>query len=80
MIVEVDKKGRILLPKKIRDDLKLEERSKLKIMVEGDKIILIKEKSIADEYAGKYREKRKIPEDLDQFLNRVIEDWWRENT
>ena len=80
MIVEVDKKGRILLPKKIRDDLKLEERSKLKIMMEGDKIILIKEKSIADEYAGKYRAKRKIPEDLDQFLNRVIEDWWRENT
>lgn len=80
MIVEIDKKGRILLPKNIRKALNISEKSRFRVILKEDKIILIPEKSIAHKYAGKYKAKKEIPEDLDNFLNKVIMNWWKEST
>ncbi len=80
MIVEIDEKGRILIPKEIRKRLNIKKGTKLRVYVDGDKIVLFKEESITERYAGKYRAKIPIPEDLDEFLNTVIKEWWKENT
>ncbi len=80
MITEIDKKGRILLPKKVREKLQLEEGNKLRIEVRDESIILTKEISTAEKYAGKFKSKIRIPEDLDEFLSKVISNWWKENT
>ncbi len=79
MIVEMDKKGRVLIPKKIRDKLNLREGTKFRLRIEDEKIILVKEESTAERYAGKYKAKIPIPKDLDDFLNMVIQNWWKEN-
>ncbi len=42
MIRDVDKVGRVVIPKEIRDNLGLEEGSPLEIFVENDMIILRK--------------------------------------
>ncbi|WP_338598806.1 AbrB/MazE/SpoVT family DNA-binding domain-containing protein [Sulfolobus tengchongensis] len=53
--VRVDEKGRILIPKEVRDKLNLS--SKVKLIVEDDKIIIKKvdKEKILEEFAGKFK-------------------------
>lgn len=55
MEYEVDEKGRILIPKEVRDKLNL--TSMVRLIVKDDKIIIerIDRKKVIEEYAGKYR-------------------------
>lgn len=55
-ITSLSTKGQIVIPKAIRDSLKLKSGAKLVINVEGDRIIIqpIKE-NLADRLYGKYR-------------------------
>ncbi len=78
-VVRVDGKGRILLPKKIREALGIRARQRLRISIVNGRIVLDPLKSVADEYYG-IMKIRKWPRDLDEFLAEAIRNWWREST
>ncbi len=76
LVVRVDEKGRILIPKGIREALGVKERQMLRIEVVDGKIVLEPIKDIADKYYGVIRVK-KWPRDLDEFLAEALQEWWR---
>ncbi|MFA5868763.1 MAG: hypothetical protein WC941_03600 [Candidatus Bathyarchaeia archaeon] len=41
-IVEVDKAGRIVLPKRLRDEMHIRERTRLILTKRGDKLVLMR--------------------------------------
>jgi len=74
-IVKVDKKGRVVLPKSVREKVKLSKGNYLKVKVEGKRIVMEPLESIADKYFGAFKIAR-WPEDLDTFMVEVIKRWW----
>ncbi len=78
-VVRIDEKGRILIPKGIREALGVKEKQLLKIKVVGDKIILEPVRDYADKYYGVF-EAKKWPRDLDEFLAEALQEWWRRST
>ncbi len=74
MISKVDEKGRILIPKKVRDSMNLSEGTLVSINVEGDSIIIKRAESAADRYYGKFKVKR-WPRDLDEVIEKEVIRW-----
>jgi len=77
--VRIDEKGRVLIPKVIRNVLGISTKQLLKISVVGGKIVLEPVKSTADKYFGVVKVK-KWPKDIDEFLSEVIREWWTRST
>jgi len=75
-IVRVDEKGRIIIPKSIREKVELKEKDYVSVRVEKKKIILEPLKSVANKYFGIFKIER-WPEDLDEFSVEVIRRWWK---
>jgi AbrB family looped-hinge helix DNA binding protein len=73
--VKVDDKGRIVIPKGLREKAKIKEGSYVKMRAEGKTIIIEPIKSIADKYYGAFKIE-KWPKDLDDFIVQVIRKWW----
>jgi AbrB family looped-hinge helix DNA binding protein len=78
-VVRVNEKGRIVIPKDIREKLGIKEKQLLKISVVEDKIVLELIKDIADRYYGVF-EVKKWPRDLDNFMIEVLQEWWKRST
>jgi AbrB family looped-hinge helix DNA binding protein len=76
-IVKIDKKGRLLIPKKIREATGVEEGKFVKIEVREKSIIIEPLESVADKYFGAFRIE-KWPKDLDEFMFEVMKEWWRQ--
>ena len=74
-IVKVDEKGRVVIPKSIREKVKLKEGSYVNVRAEGKIIIMEPLESIADKYFGAFKVSR-WPEDLDEFIVEVTKRWW----
>jgi AbrB family looped-hinge helix DNA binding protein len=79
VVVRVDKKGRLVIPKKLREELGIVEECYVEISAEGDKIVLKPIKSIADEYFGVFKVE-KWPKDLDEFLVKEVTKRWLKDT
>lgn len=77
MIAKVDKKGRVLIPKRVREAVGLSEDSIVRVRVEGDKIILEKVESAAEKYYGRFKVRR-WPKDLDAALEEMLGRSWEE--
>jgi len=75
MIVKVDEKGRVVIPKSIREKVKLKGGNYVNVKVEGETIVMEPLKSIADKYFGAFKISR-WPEDLDEFIVEVAKKWW----
>ena len=75
MIVKVDEKGRVVIPKSIREKVKLKGGNYVNVKVEGETIVMEPLKSIADKYFGAFKISR-WPEDLDEFIVEVTNRWW----
>ncbi len=75
MIVKVDEKGRVVIPKSIREKVKLKGGNYVNVKVEGETIVMEPLKSIADKYFGAFKISR-WPEDLDEFIVEVTKKWW----
>lgn len=73
--VKVDKKGRVLVPKKIRKTAKLKEGSYVTIKTKGKSIIIKPAEPIADKYYGAFKITN-WPEDIDEFTVEVMQKWW----
>ena len=79
VVVKVDDKGRILIPKKMRDRAGIRERGFARVYLEGNRIIIERADSLADRYYGIIKV-RKRPDDLDRFLVEAARKWWSEST
>ncbi|MEM3383888.1 MAG: AbrB/MazE/SpoVT family DNA-binding domain-containing protein [Nitrososphaerales archaeon] len=73
-IVKIDKKGRIVIPKKVRERAKLKSGSYVKIRTKEKEIIIEPLEPIAEKYFGIYKIV-KWPEDLDEFIVEVMKKW-----
>ncbi|MCX8189446.1 MAG: AbrB/MazE/SpoVT family DNA-binding domain-containing protein [Nitrososphaeria archaeon] len=77
-VVKVDKKGRIMIPKHIREKVNVKEDNYVKIRVDEKSIIIEPFEPVADKYFAVFKIS-KWPEDLDDFVNEVIGKWWTQN-
>ena len=73
--VKVDEKGRVIIPKRIRETAKLKEGSYVSIKTKGKIIIIEPTEPVADKYFGAFKI-TKWPEDMDEFIVEVIQKWW----
>jgi AbrB family looped-hinge helix DNA binding protein len=73
--VKVDEKGRIIIPKNIRETTKLKEGSYVNIRSKGKVIIIEPAEPAADKYRGAFKI-IKWPEDMDEFIVEVMQKWW----
>ena len=74
-IVRMDNKGRISIPKAVREALNIKEGQYLRVKVAGNKIILEPIGSYASKYYGMFKVK-KWPKDLDEFVREAMERLW----
>ena len=72
---KVDEKGRIIIPKEIRETAKLKEGSYVTIKTKGRTIIMEPLEPVADKYYGAFKI-AKWPENTDEFTVEVIKRWW----
>jgi len=79
VVVKVDEKGRILIPKDIRESVGVKEKSYVKVRVEGRRIVIKPLESVAGKYYGAFKID-KWPEDLDHFLVETVKKWWLQST
>jgi AbrB family looped-hinge helix DNA binding protein len=73
--VKVDEKGRIIIPKNVREAAELKEGSYVTIKSKGKIIIMEPLKPVADKYYGAFKVTR-WPENMDEFVVEVIKQWW----
>ena len=78
-VVRVDGKGRIVIPKSVRDALGIRVGQPIRVRVEGGRIVLVPLRGVADEYYGSVGVER-WPADLDEFLVEAVREWWRKGT
>jgi looped-hinge helix DNA binding domain, AbrB family len=74
-VVRIDRKGRLLIPKKLREKAGIEEGGLVRLRAEKRGIIIEPVESVADKYFGAFKVER-WPDDLDEFLIRVMKEWW----
>jgi len=74
-IVKVDEKGRVIIPKSLREKAKIKEGGYVKMRADGKTIIIESVESIADKYYGAFKIE-KWPEDLDELIIKVVGKWW----
>lgn len=78
-VVRMDRKGRLVVPKRVREELGIVDETYVEVRTEGDKIILKPIKSVADEYFGVFKVES-WPEDLDEFLVKEVTRRWLKDT
>jgi AbrB family looped-hinge helix DNA binding protein len=74
-IAKVDEKGRVVIPKSLRDKAEVKEGSYVKVKANGKNIIIEPLEPIANKYFGAFKIV-KWPEDLDEFVVKVMKKWW----
>jgi len=74
-VVRVDEKGRVVIPRNIREKAKMRKGGYVKIMAEKKNIIIEPLEPFADKYFGAFKID-KWPENLDEFAVEVMKKWW----
>jgi len=72
---KVDEKGRVMIPKSIREAAKLKEGSYVSIKAKGKTIIMEATEPVADKYYGAFKIAN-WPEDMDEFIEEMMQKWW----
>jgi len=75
--VKLDEKGRIRIPRKIREAAQLAEGSCVNIKAEGKTIIIEASEPIADKYYGIVHVE-KWPEDIDEYGKTEMQKRWKQ--
>lgn len=73
--VKVDEKGRVIIPKSVRDAAELKEGSYVTVRSKGKTIVMEPLEPVADKYYGAFKV-TKWPENMDEFMVEVIKRWW----
>jgi len=74
-VARVDEKGRVVIPKDLREKVKMKKGSYVRIRIDGKNIVIEPIEPIADKYFGAFKIS-KWPEDLDEFMVEVTRRWW----
>ncbi len=74
-IGKVDRKGRIVIPKALREKVGVKKGGYVRIKINGKSIIIEALEPIADKYFGAFKV-AKWPEDIDEFIVEVMRRWW----
>jgi len=74
-VVKVDRKGRLLIPKDIREKAGIRGENLVRIKVREKSIVIEPVEPVADKYFGTFRV-AKWPEDLDELVVGVMRGWW----
>ena len=72
---KVDEKGRVMIPKTIRETANLKEGCYVSIKAEGKRVVMEPSDPVAEKYYGVFKI-AKWPEDMDEFVVEVIKKWW----
>ncbi|MEM2122198.1 MAG: AbrB/MazE/SpoVT family DNA-binding domain-containing protein [Candidatus Bathyarchaeia archaeon] len=75
MTIKVDEKGRLTIPKGLRDETGLKEGRYVKIRIFEKGIFIEPLEPVADKYFGAFKV-TKWPEELDEFTVKVMREWW----
>ncbi len=78
-VVKVDEKGRMLIPKELRERAGVKEGGYVKVTERKGSIVIQPLESVADKYLGTFEVKR-WPQDLDEFVVGVMREWWTSKT
>jgi len=79
-VIRVDNKGRLLLPKAIREKSEIKEGTYVKVETEGNRVILESTESPADKYRGLFKVET-LPEDLDRYVEgEILKKWLQKHT
>jgi len=73
--VKVDDKGRVVIPKRLREKARVKEGGYVRIRADEKGIIIESLEPTADKYFGVFKVDR-WPEDLDEFVVEVMRKWW----
>jgi len=73
--IKIDGKGRIIIPKNIREAAKLKEGSYVTIKAKEKAIIVEQLQPVADKYYGAFKI-TKWPENIDEFIVEAMKKWW----
>jgi AbrB family looped-hinge helix DNA binding protein len=74
---KLDEKGRVRIPKQIREAAKLKEGSCVSIKAKGKTIIIEPAEPVADKYYGAFKVE-KWPVDIDEFASEVMQKRWKQ--
>jgi AbrB family looped-hinge helix DNA binding protein len=74
---KLDEKGRIRIPKKIREAAQLKEGSCVNIKAKEKTIIIELAEPVADKYYGAFKVE-KWPQDIDEFVAEVMQKRWKQ--
>jgi len=72
---KVDGKGRVVIPKRIREKAGIREGSRVRVRAEGGRIVIEPLENIADKYFGVF-EIAAWPEDMDELITEAVRRWW----
>jgi len=75
-LVRIDLKGRIVIPKSLRERTEMKEGEYVKVTVKEKTIVVEPLEPVADKYFGAFKVDR-WPEDLDEFVVEVMKEWWK---
>ncbi len=79
-VIRVDSKGRLLLPKSVREKTEIKEGTYVKVETQGTRVILESTETPAEKYRGIFKTES-IPEDLDNYLEgEILKKWLKKHT
>ncbi len=76
---KLDEKGRVRIPKQIREAAQLKEGSCVNIKAKGKTIIIEPAEPVADKYYGAFKVE-KWPEDMDEFVGEEMQKRWKQRS
>jgi AbrB family looped-hinge helix DNA binding protein len=74
-IVKVDEKGRIVIPKSLREKTEMKEGSCVAVKAKEKTILIQPLEPVAKKYFGAFTI-AKWPKDIDEFVVEVMKEWW----
>jgi AbrB family looped-hinge helix DNA binding protein len=72
---KIDEKGRVMIPKSIRETAQLKQGCYVSLKAKGKTIILEATEPVADKYYGAFKI-TKWPQDMDEFIEEIMQKWW----
>jgi len=75
-LVKIDKKGRIVIPKNLRERAEIKEGNYVKVTAKEKSILIEPLEPVADKYFGAFKIDT-WPDDLDEFAVEVLRAWWK---
>jgi AbrB family looped-hinge helix DNA binding protein len=74
-VVKIDSKGRLVIPKRVREEVGLKEGGFAKVEARDGVVVIEPLKSVSEAYFGAFKVDS-WPEDLDSFLVEAVKEYW----